>query len=134
MAEILTSWKDIAQYLGKGVRTVQRWERELGLPVRRPKPGQKHIIIAFRNEVDAWLRNEAQAAVAVGTRSLQMERMRALMATMVEQTEKLRQNIEVLAKSAARHTARSTATKMERERPGDEAARRGDGGKSESTG
>jgi DNA-binding transcriptional regulator YiaG len=33
---VLSSWKDIAQYLGKGVRTVQRWERHLGLPVRRP--------------------------------------------------------------------------------------------------
>jgi hypothetical protein len=25
---VLTSWKEIAQYVGKGVRTVQRWERE----------------------------------------------------------------------------------------------------------
>ena len=25
MASILTSWKEIGQYLGKGVRTVQRW-------------------------------------------------------------------------------------------------------------
>jgi hypothetical protein len=32
---LLSSWKDIAKYTGKGVRTVQRWERE-GLPVRRP--------------------------------------------------------------------------------------------------
>lgn len=31
----LTSWRDIARYLGKGVRTVQRWEIESGLPVRR---------------------------------------------------------------------------------------------------
>ena len=33
---VLSSWKDIAKYMGKGVRTVQRWERHLGLPVRRP--------------------------------------------------------------------------------------------------
>ena len=33
---VLSSWKDIARYMGKGVRTVQRWERHLGLPVRRP--------------------------------------------------------------------------------------------------
>jgi hypothetical protein len=32
---ILKGWKDIAKYLGCGVRTVQRWEK-LGLPVRRP--------------------------------------------------------------------------------------------------
>ena len=31
----LDSWKAIAAYLGRGVRTVQRWEREEGLPVHR---------------------------------------------------------------------------------------------------
>ena len=31
----LDSWKVIAAYLGRGVRTVQRWERDEGLPVHR---------------------------------------------------------------------------------------------------
>ena len=31
----LDSWKEIATYLGRGVRTAQRWEREEGLPVHR---------------------------------------------------------------------------------------------------
>jgi hypothetical protein len=31
----LTNWKEIAQYLDKGIRTVQRWEQQMGLPVRR---------------------------------------------------------------------------------------------------
>ena len=26
---VLSSWKDIARYMGKGVRTVQRWEHHL---------------------------------------------------------------------------------------------------------
>jgi len=34
--EILSGWKEIACHLGRGVRTVQRYERELGLPIRRP--------------------------------------------------------------------------------------------------
>jgi hypothetical protein len=34
MSSTLTSWKEIGQYLGKGVRTVQRWEQQMGLPVR----------------------------------------------------------------------------------------------------
>jgi len=34
--QILSGWKEIANYLGKGVRTVQRYERYMGLPVRRP--------------------------------------------------------------------------------------------------
>ena len=25
---VFTSWKEIACYLGKGIRTVQRWERD----------------------------------------------------------------------------------------------------------
>jgi ferredoxin len=28
--EVLSSWKDIAKYAGKGVRTVQRWCQEIG--------------------------------------------------------------------------------------------------------
>jgi hypothetical protein len=31
----LDSWKEIAAYLGRSIRTVQRWEREEGLPVHR---------------------------------------------------------------------------------------------------
>ena len=54
MAEILTSWKEIATYLGKGVRTVQRWEHEMGLPVRRPPSGRKGIVLAHSEELEAW--------------------------------------------------------------------------------
>lgn len=31
----LTSWKEIAHYLGVNVRTAQKWERDRGLPVHR---------------------------------------------------------------------------------------------------
>lgn len=33
--ELLDSWKEIATYLDKAVRTVQRWEKQEGLPVHR---------------------------------------------------------------------------------------------------
>ena len=53
---VLSSWKDIARYLGKGVRTVQRWERHLGLPVRRPVGAtQKSAVVLYRGDVDTWL-------------------------------------------------------------------------------
>lgn len=52
---VLTSWKEIATYLGKGVRTVQRWERDLGLPVRRPIGNSKHVVLAVPSELDAWM-------------------------------------------------------------------------------
>src|SRR5690349_5210140 len=52
---VLSSWKEIASYLGKGVRTVQRWEIELGLPVHRPVPGSRRIVITTKEELAAWL-------------------------------------------------------------------------------
>jgi hypothetical protein len=53
--EVLNSWKEVATYMGRGVRTVQRWERELGLPVRRPRAKSRSAVIAFKNELDRWL-------------------------------------------------------------------------------
>jgi hypothetical protein len=52
--ELLNSWKEISAYLDRGVRTVQRWERELHLPVRRPRGRMRSAVIAFKSEVDAW--------------------------------------------------------------------------------
>ncbi len=53
---VLTSWKEIAQYLGKGVRTVQRWEQRFGLPVRRPLgAGHKSTVLARREDLDHWM-------------------------------------------------------------------------------
>jgi hypothetical protein len=54
-SELLNSWKEIADYLDRGVRTVQRWERDLQLPVRRPRGRRRSAVIAIRKEIDAWL-------------------------------------------------------------------------------
>ncbi len=66
---LLNSWKEIAAYLGRGVRTVQRWERDLRLPVRRPKGHERGAVIAFAEELDTWLhetpmRSQAEPPVA----------------------------------------------------------------------
>jgi Tol biopolymer transport system component len=50
----LDSWKAIAAYLGRGVRTVQRWERDEGLPVHRLAHEKRGSVYARRREVDAW--------------------------------------------------------------------------------
>jgi hypothetical protein len=55
---ILSSWREIAAHLGKGVRTVQRWERELGLPVHRPIASRGHVVFAYTEELDRWIRQE----------------------------------------------------------------------------
>ena len=56
--ERLDSWKEIAAYLKRGVRTVQRWERVAGLPVRRV-PSTRGAVYAFRAELDQWWRTQA---------------------------------------------------------------------------
>jgi hypothetical protein len=54
--DVLNSWKEIANYLDRGVRTVQRWEAELGLPVRRPSGKSRSAVMALRSDLDEWLR------------------------------------------------------------------------------
>jgi len=50
----LETWKEIADYLGKGIRTVQRWEKHDGLPVHREAGGRKESVFAWSDELDAW--------------------------------------------------------------------------------
>ena len=52
---ILGGWKDIANYLGQAVRTVQRYEYELGLPVHRPAGKIGGSVIAAKSDLDAWV-------------------------------------------------------------------------------
>src|SRR5271156_4347874 len=53
---MLSCWKDIAHYMGRSVRTVQRWEQQAGLPVLRPAShGPKSQILLDRREADAWM-------------------------------------------------------------------------------
>ncbi len=100
-AEILNSWKEIAQYLGRGVRTVQRWERDMNLPVRRPRGKSRSAVIALRRELDDWLNHRPKRLLAAGDG-----------ARHVSLTE-LRQSTEVLHKLAA-DLAKSSAILHER--------------------
>lgn len=52
----LESWGEIAAYLSRDVRTVQRWERNLGLPVHRLDVGKQGTVFAYTAELDQWLR------------------------------------------------------------------------------
>jgi hypothetical protein len=47
--------EEIARYVGKGIRTVQRRESELGFPIRRVKPGRKSIVLATPTGIEAWV-------------------------------------------------------------------------------
>jgi Tol biopolymer transport system component len=54
--ECLESWKEIAAYLKRDVRTVQRWESRGGLPVHRREENLGGVY-AYPNELDSWRRN-----------------------------------------------------------------------------
>jgi hypothetical protein len=53
-AKRLDSWKEIAAYFNRDVRTVRRWESELGLPVHRRQHTRRGIVYAYESELDAW--------------------------------------------------------------------------------
>ena len=59
----LESWKEIAAYLGRDVRTVQRWERTESLPVHRHMHARQGSVYALRRELDAWKRSRLQGAL-----------------------------------------------------------------------
>jgi TolB-like protein/tetratricopeptide (TPR) repeat protein len=62
MRDRLDSWKDIAAYLRRGVRTVIRWEQEEGLPVHRLPHQKRGSVYAHPQELDAWLAERCHLA------------------------------------------------------------------------
>jgi len=122
MPQILSGWKDVANYLGKGVRTVQRYERELALPVRRPGGKSRGSIIATRAELDAWIaaipvrdtleleprkRSEPSALIgAVRTSLAEMHKLREQMETLRLQ---MQSSLFVLSRSIRQISERKPA-------------------------
>ena len=53
--ESLEGWKEIAAYLKRDVRTVQRWERTEQFPVRRQMHRKLGRVLAFKDELDRWM-------------------------------------------------------------------------------
>ena len=52
--ERLDSWKEIASYLKREVRTLHRWEAHEGLPIHRHLHKQRGSVYAYKSELDAW--------------------------------------------------------------------------------
>jgi len=58
----LESWGEIAAYLRREIRTVQRWEKYQGLPIRRLTIGKLGSVYAYRSELDKWYRERQPQA------------------------------------------------------------------------
>jgi TolB-like protein/Tfp pilus assembly protein PilF len=70
----LDSWKEIAAYLKRGVRTAQRWEQEEGLPIHRHNHLKSDSVYAYTTELDQWLdscelRKPAEPLLAVAVQA-----------------------------------------------------------------
>jgi len=57
----LVSWKEIAVHLGREIRTVQRWEKTEGLPVRRHEHQKRSTVYAYAGELDDWFKKRQPA-------------------------------------------------------------------------
>ena len=51
----LDSWKEIAAYLNRSVRTLHRWEKDEGLPVHRHQHKELGSVFAYKSELDSWI-------------------------------------------------------------------------------
>jgi hypothetical protein len=110
-SHILSGWKDIANYLGKGVRTVQRYEGELRLPVRRPAGRARGSVVATKEEIDSWIAAspirehskpegaDAGRVLSVETMKKRIEEMGRLRTQMRELRVDLRDSLHVLSEN-----------------------------------
>src|ERR1051326_6280756 len=60
----LDSWKEIAVYLRREVRTVQMWEKHEGLPVHRHFHSRRSTVFAFRSEIESWAKRRTAIAAS----------------------------------------------------------------------
>jgi len=59
--QLIESWKEIASFMGRDVRTCMRWERELGLPVHRLDGSPSARVFAYKDELRSWLEQKLHA-------------------------------------------------------------------------
>lgn len=92
----LSSWKEIAAYLHRGIRTVQRWHAELQLPVHKSNSKARAHVFAYKAELDEWVRQRAQQEATRNVLSLikrQRDRIARITDTIDGIVTKLRQQV-----------------------------------------
>jgi hypothetical protein len=111
---ILNGWKQISNHIDRGVRTAQRWEALLGMPVHCPALKDRSAVVAFSDELESWLsrtptdvRNECvamdnQAANDNDERSERLLRALDNMSTLVRQSCDLLSQVQTLQEQLRR--------------------------------
>jgi hypothetical protein len=60
----VAEWKEVARYLGKSIRTLQRWERDLIPSTRRTYGKSRSGSFAVSAELDSWAQAHVRAEQA----------------------------------------------------------------------
>jgi hypothetical protein len=115
----LNSWKEIASHLERGVRTVQRWESELGLPVRRTGRGKRGAVYALVSELDLW---RVTSGAVVG-KELDPGSERAA-GSAVEESRRLMSSVQSMVQSVSMTTVRQRQQAQALQKRLDEMRRR----------
>jgi len=103
-SQVLNSWNEISRYLGRGVRTVQRWERELQLPVHRVGAGKRSPVYAVVSELKFWMvtssaKQDLNKSGANGTKAATGPQDKRWM----QLTERLYELAQLVAQNSVRH-------------------------------
>jgi len=94
---VLHSWKEISSYAGRGVRTIQRYEVQLGFPIHRPAGSSRSAVLAFTDEVDGWLNNSpTRTTPAYNVIHLDSLRIKAKLGR--ERAESMQKQLEITRK------------------------------------
>lgn len=76
--DVLESWKSIAFYLGRKVRTCQKWEQSMGLPVHRLDDSPKARVFAYTEELSRWREERLKEGASNGATMTARPRRAAL--------------------------------------------------------
>lgn len=72
--DILNGWKEIGGYVCRDIRTVERWEKQRGLPVRRVPGAGRATVYALISELDEWLEKTKAEELEPATEPTEDER------------------------------------------------------------
>ncbi len=104
---ILNGWKEISNHIERGVRTAQRWEALLGMPVHRPALKDRSAVVAFTDELDGWItRNVLDTPDANGEgRNESLARLHDNMNSLARHTAQLEAQTKALREQLKRSLA-----------------------------
>lgn len=107
---ILNGWKEVANYMGRGVRTVQRWEK-LGLPVHRPNIRLRSAVVTTSEELDKWLAECANGRTAMFFAASDAPQVKADIGDEMAKTSALITQLHQLCESSRKMRAEMSAVR-----------------------